>query len=223
MIREVRIDGIERVLKEKDGVHLDEFLLNPELTKLFRRGGLYMISVNIPAFDNYIKIGLSSNLVARLSGHRTSLYPVSAHIRVPCLAIKRTDLNPDEGETKKAKVSFMYKAEQHVKKYLSKNNFVPKGDWYKIHIPDLLRIMLNEHFGDEATQIRADGFKCLFYVLNNQKCFEIKKAIWDEIKTEERTRSARVKNTETIQDVVDKRKPGGSCRSGPGDRTERRG
>ena len=207
MIKDVREDGIERVLKSTDGMHLDEFLSNPNLTAMFRRGGLYMISVDIPAFDKYIKIGLSSNLVARLSGHRTSLYPVHAHIRVHCLAIKRTDLNPDLGETKTAKVSFMYKAEQKVKEYLEKIKIIPKGEWYQIAIPDLIKIFLKEHFGDKEEEIKGDGLNCPFYVLNSQKCFKINKDMADNmIMAEERTRSARNKQMQTIKEVIGKRK-----------------
>ena len=207
MITDARDDGIERVFKSTDGMHLDKFLSNPNLTSMFRRGGLYMISVDIPAFDKYIKIGLSSNLVARLSGHRTSLYPVHAHIRVHCLAMKRTDLNPDLGESKTAKVSFMYKAEQKVKAYLEKIKIVPKGEWYQIAIPDLIKIFLNEHFGDQEENIRGDGLNCPFYVLNSHKCFRINKEMeTNKIVAEQRTRSSRNKQKQIIKEVIGKRK-----------------
>ena len=200
--RTISVEGIESALQSTEGMDLDEFLKNTELTSMFRRAGLYLISVKLKAFENYIKNGLSSNLVSRLMGHRTSLYPVHALIRVHCLAIKRADLNPEDSGVKK--VSFMFKAEKSVKNYLEKKQFVPKGEWYQVAVPELMRIMLNLHFGDKVEKLPADGLSCLFYIFNERNCYEVKKAVWNEITAEALTRSARVEARQTIKEVISK-------------------
>ena len=68
--RTVSAEQIENALLSKDGMDLDEFLANKELTANFKRAGIYIISVNIPQYDNYIKICFFFILVARLLGKR---------------------------------------------------------------------------------------------------------------------------------------------------------
>jgi T5orf172 domain len=199
-------EEIEKALFSKDGMDLDDFLANTKLTEKFKRAGLYIISVNIPQYHNYIKIGLSSNLVARLMGHRTTLYPISAMIRLHCLAIKRNDLNPEESGTKK--VSFMYKAEQRVKTELAKLNLKPLGEWYQIAIPKLTELFLNLHFGDEEEKYQADGYSCLFYIFNTRRCYEVKKTVWGEIKADALRRSGRNAKNQTVGQILKKFKKG---------------
>ena len=200
--RTVSAEQIENALLSKDGMDLDEFLANKELTANFKRAGIYIISVNIPQYDNYIKIGLSSNLVARLMGHRTTLYPVHPLIRVHCLAIKRNDLIPEDSGVKK--VSFMYKAEERVKLYLAKRNLKPLGEWYQIAVPELTELFLNLHFGDEEEGMESDGLSCLFYIFNPRNCYEVKKEIWKAIKADVLRRSGRNSKQQTVSQIVKK-------------------
>jgi len=202
--RTVSPEQIEQALLSKDGMDLDDFLANTKLTSDFKKAGIYIISVNIPQYHNYIKIGLSSNLVARLMGHRTTLYPISASIRLHCLAIKRNDLNAEDTGNKK--VSFMYKAEQRVKAELAKQKLKPLGEWYQVAIPKLTELFLNLHFGDEEENMRSDGLSCLFYIFNNRNCYMVKKEIWAEIKADKLRRSGRNLKAQTVAEILERYK-----------------
>ena len=101
---EVESNKLLNAVIERSGMPLDTFLYNKELTKEYRKAGLYLFSIQLDDFYSYIKKGLSKNLVSRLIGHRTSLFPVSSKIYIHCLVLKRSNLVPlpdEEGEDEK--------------------------------------------------------------------------------------------------------------------------
>ena len=51
------------------------------------------------------------------------------------------------------------------------------GEWYKLAIPAMMRIMLLYHYGDKEQAIKADGSGCPFYIFNPRKCFLIVKPV----------------------------------------------
>ena len=185
---------------ERSGMPLDTFLSNKELTKEYRKAGLYLFSVQVDDFNSYIKIGLSKNLVSRLIGHRTSLYPVSSKIYVHCLVLKRSNLVPipdEEGQDKKnkdnridgKKVSFMFRAEKRIKDYLQQEGVKRHGEWYNLLIPEMIRILMDHHFGLSTPlagypEIKADGYNCSFNIFTPRKVYIVTRAFHKMIEAE---------------------------------------
>ena len=197
--------GIESAILDNEGMDFDDILKNDVLKQRFSVGGIYLISVKIDAYKQFIKIGLSnSNMINRITSHRTTLFPVHEYLKVHCLAVKKNNRNVEEQDERVVKSTFVKKAEQNIKDYLSNLKQIPEnnGEWYKIEVSTLIDIMLLHHFGNKALGIKADGFKCKIYVFNPRKCFEIKPEIWGDILNEEPlmrkpTRRARFRGTYT--------------------------
>ena len=191
---ETTLSGEKGLLIADEGMDFDKILENKVLVDKFSIGGLYVISVKIDAYKQYIKVGMSnSNMINRISSHRTTLFPVHEYIKVHCLAIKPNNRLPEEQDEKKLKSTFVKKAETHILEYLEtlKNQPPAHGEWHKIAVPRLIEIMLNFHFGNEDLNIRADGYKCKFYVFSSKKCFSIDKTDWNPIQPEDKRMASR--------------------------------
>ena len=197
--------GIESAILDNEGMDFDDILKNDVLKQRFSVGGIYLISVKIDAYKQFIKIGLSnSNMINRITSHRTTLFPVHEYLKVHCLAVKKNNRNVEEQDERVVKSTFVKKAEQNIKDYLNNLKQTPEnnGEWYKIEVSKLIEIMLLHHFVNTALNIKVDGYQCKIYVFNPRKCFEIKKDVWGEILNEEPlmrkpTRRARFKGTYT--------------------------
>ena len=151
---------------------LATFLKDKNLTTEFRKAGLYLFSVQVDEFNTFIKLGLSKNIVSRLIGHRTSLYPVFDKMFVHCIVLKRSNLVPrPDGKDARVnkdnkidgkKVSFMFRAEKRIKDYLIERKTNHRGEWFEMDVPKMIKIMIDHHFG--LGDIRGDGYNCSFNV-----------------------------------------------------------
>ena len=89
--------GIESAILDNEGMDFDDILKNDVLKQRFSVGGIYLISVKIDAYKQFIKIGLSnSNMINRITSHRTTLFPVHEYLKVHCLAVKKNNRNVEE-------------------------------------------------------------------------------------------------------------------------------
>ena len=181
---DISTDRQLRNILHNTGMPLSKFLKDRTLTSKFRRAGLYLFSVQVDEFNTFIKLGLSKNIVARLLGHRTSLFPVFDKMFVHCLVLKRSNLVPKPDilvrttkdiKTNKdnridgKKVSFMFRAEKRIKDYLIDKNVNHLGEWFEMDIPKMIRLMLDHHFG--LDDLSGDGYNCSFSIFTDNTVY----------------------------------------------------
>ena len=185
----------QNLIFNAEGMDFDDILKNKELKKQFSVGGIYLISVKLDAYNKYIKIGMSkTNMISRISSHRTTLYPVHEFLKVHCMAMKPQNSNPQDQDIRDLKATFVRKAEKHIKDYLNnlKNQPPVHGEWYQVAVPRLIEIMSMYHFGDKSQNIPADGYNCKFYVFSPETCTPISKTQWNATKPEPIKTSSRI-------------------------------
>ena len=135
--------------------------------KLFQgKAGVYCISVFMPSYRRFIKIGISTNMAVRMNHYQTALFPIWKHARIHALFIKRSDRiqqrDFDEGG---AMPSALKRAEKRIHDELLSRKIDHCGpEWFHVSVNEAVKIMALFHFGSKELGERADGHNCEAYI-----------------------------------------------------------
>ena len=132
------------------------------------RAGLYLISVYMPSYRRFVKIGLSTNLQARFAYYQTAMFPIWNHARIHAIYVKRADRIEKSNWTEgKAVPTALKKAEGRVHDELLERGFDHCGpEWFNCSVNECVKIMSLFHFGTLEPPTRADGHLCEAYIFS---------------------------------------------------------
>lgn len=168
-------------------MNLSTFLDTPAIKSKFETYGLYVVSVNIPEYEGFYKVGMSDvgGLTSRMSDFQTMFFPIRDKVIIHLLINKPQGRRVSQATNKNMITATRY-AEQSLHKALIKARWKNEGtgEWFKQPrgqtIDNIIQMAFLHHYGDKEQNIKADGGHCKFCIMEPNDSRKVPKPLVEE-------------------------------------------